>query len=222
MNKYSKLFEYIINENKEKLILSFSEIESILGFKLDHSFLTYKKELINNGFDIKISLKNETMTILKHHLFYLKKLEDDDINIVSTWLDLEHVKPWFTHKDAWINEIIKRDNEFNFIHHYIVMDNNVKVGFMQYYDYLSGKETWYNNPNLEGIYSIDYLIGFTNYLHKGYSKTFINLLELELRKEKDLKRIIVKPEKENYKSRKALINANYLYDELNDYFYKDL
>ena len=42
MSKYSKLWEYIKNQNADSLKLSYDEIEQIAGLPIDHSFLTYK------------------------------------------------------------------------------------------------------------------------------------------------------------------------------------
>ncbi len=44
MSKYSKLWEYIKNQNTDSLKLSYDEIEQIASCPIDHSFLTYKKE----------------------------------------------------------------------------------------------------------------------------------------------------------------------------------
>lgn len=64
MSKYTSLWEHIKENNVEKL--SFSEIEKILGFPIDHSFLNYKKELESFGKKIeKISLKNKKIKIKK-------------------------------------------------------------------------------------------------------------------------------------------------------------
>lgn len=66
MSKYEKLWKYISKKNKDELILSFEEIEKILGFNIDHSFLRYKKELLEYGYDIRlISMKNKQITIGK-------------------------------------------------------------------------------------------------------------------------------------------------------------
>lgn len=44
-------------------ILTYEEIKSILGFEIDHSFLTYKKELKECGYEVgKISMKEKTVT----------------------------------------------------------------------------------------------------------------------------------------------------------------
>jgi len=66
MSKYSALWNYIKEENEDSLILSYNEIENITGVRIDHSFLTYKKELNEFGFSVgKISMKNETVSFIK-------------------------------------------------------------------------------------------------------------------------------------------------------------
>lgn len=57
MSKYNLLWEKIGKRDDNIIQLSFSEIENILGFKIDHSFLNYKKELVEYGYKVrKISL----------------------------------------------------------------------------------------------------------------------------------------------------------------------
>lgn len=60
MSKYEPLWKYLEENNKEKYILTYEEIKNILGFEIDHSFLTYKKELIKYGYQVsKISMKEK-------------------------------------------------------------------------------------------------------------------------------------------------------------------
>lgn len=64
MSKYEKLWEYIStifnNTNDRKIELTFKEMEDCLNFKIDHSFLKYKKELIEYGYIVeKIKLKEQ-------------------------------------------------------------------------------------------------------------------------------------------------------------------
>ena len=62
MSKYQPLWEHIQTINADKLSLSYGEIESILGFPIDHSFLTYKKELPACGWNVKKnSMKEQTV-----------------------------------------------------------------------------------------------------------------------------------------------------------------
>ena len=65
MSKYSKLWDYVSGSNEEKLVLTYEEIEKIAGVPVDHSFLTFKKELLEYGYRVgKISMKAKTIEFL--------------------------------------------------------------------------------------------------------------------------------------------------------------
>ena len=62
MSKYEPLWKYLEDNNKERYILSYEEIKNILGFEINHSFLTYKKEAKEYGYEVgKISMKERTV-----------------------------------------------------------------------------------------------------------------------------------------------------------------
>ncbi len=66
MSKYAPLWEYVQKSEKSSLILTFEEIQKITGFPIDHSFLTYKKELTEYGYQVgKISMKEKTVLFNK-------------------------------------------------------------------------------------------------------------------------------------------------------------
>lgn len=66
MSKYEPLWNYLKENNEENYKLSYKEIEKILGFAIDHSFLTYKKEAINYGYEVeKISMKEKVIIFKK-------------------------------------------------------------------------------------------------------------------------------------------------------------
>lgn len=66
MSKYKALWEYVANSDNYPLKLSFDDIFNVLGFPIDHSFLTYKKETAEYGFIIKkVSLKEKSVTFDK-------------------------------------------------------------------------------------------------------------------------------------------------------------
>ena len=47
---------------KKPKLLSYEEIKNILGFDIDHLFLTYKKETKEYGYEVhKISMKEKTI-----------------------------------------------------------------------------------------------------------------------------------------------------------------
>ncbi len=62
MSKYNSLWEYIRKNGTQSLKLTFEEIQNIAGIPIDHSFLKYKKELIEYGYQVgKISMKERTV-----------------------------------------------------------------------------------------------------------------------------------------------------------------
>lgn len=66
MSKYDALWKYVSCSDREKNILSFEEIEKIAGIPIDHSFLTYKQELLEYGYKVgKISMKKQIVEFEK-------------------------------------------------------------------------------------------------------------------------------------------------------------
>ena len=66
MSKYNLLWKHIKKSGRLSVILSFNEIKNIAGIEIDHSFLNYKKELLEYGYEVKkISLKAKTVFFQK-------------------------------------------------------------------------------------------------------------------------------------------------------------
>ena len=66
MSKYEPLWNYLKKNRKDNYQLSYEEIKNILGFEINHSFLTYKKEAKEYGYEVgKISMKEQTIIFKK-------------------------------------------------------------------------------------------------------------------------------------------------------------
>ena len=66
MSKYDSLWEYVQKKGSQSFKLTFEEIQDIVGIPLDHSFLNYKKELTEYGYEVgKISMKEQTIIFNK-------------------------------------------------------------------------------------------------------------------------------------------------------------
>ena len=66
MGKYAALWEYVKNNGSQSFKLSFEEIQNIAGIPIDHSFLKYKKELTEYGYQVgKILIKEQTVIFNK-------------------------------------------------------------------------------------------------------------------------------------------------------------
>jgi UDP-N-acetylenolpyruvoylglucosamine reductase len=65
MSKYEPLWKHLQANGSETLKLTYDDIKAVLGFDIDHSFLTYKKEAAQFGYRVgKISMKE------KHVIFH--------------------------------------------------------------------------------------------------------------------------------------------------------
>jgi len=66
MSKYDALWKHIQEDGNPTIKLSFAEIQDIAGIPIDHSFLKYKKKLIEYGYQVgKISMKEQTVAFNK-------------------------------------------------------------------------------------------------------------------------------------------------------------
>ena len=66
MSKYDALWAWIKENGTDSFQLTFAEIEHIAGLPIDHSFLTYKKELMDYGYQVgKASMKEQTVFFQK-------------------------------------------------------------------------------------------------------------------------------------------------------------
>ena len=62
MSKYDALWAYVQKDGSPTLKLPFGQIQEIAGVPIDHSFLKYKKELTDYGYQVgKISMKEQTV-----------------------------------------------------------------------------------------------------------------------------------------------------------------
>ena len=66
MSKYDALWAYVQKDGSPTLKLTFEQIQEIAGIPIDHSFLKYKKELTDYGYQVgKISMKEQTVAFRK-------------------------------------------------------------------------------------------------------------------------------------------------------------
>lgn len=66
MSKYSSLWQFVQQNGSPTLKLTFEEIHDIAGVPINHSFLKYKKELTEYGWQVgKISMKEQTVMFSK-------------------------------------------------------------------------------------------------------------------------------------------------------------
>ena len=66
MSKYEPLWKWIKENGSDSFKLTYAEMEEITSIAIDHSFLTYKKELMDYGYQVgKASMKEQTVFFQK-------------------------------------------------------------------------------------------------------------------------------------------------------------
>jgi len=148
----------------------------------------------------------------------LRLLEDSDLPLVRRWLYLPHVAPWFDNPLDWLGEMEQRKEKFSWLRHFIAEVDDLPIGVCQYYAYQNSGETWHGCVPVEGTYSIDYLIGETDYLGRGFGRQIVRQLIQRIWEQKDATRIIVQPEAKNEPSCRTLRSCGFRFDEENRLF----
>jgi RimJ/RimL family protein N-acetyltransferase len=158
---------------------------------------------------------------LEEHII-LRPIRDDDINIMKEWLYKDYIHKWYKEPEEWLLEIQKRNGEYSFIHHYIVLSNNIHIGFCQFYSCADVYEEEYKSFPREGTYSIDYLIGDKEYLGKGIGRLIVKKLIEKIHAIPGARLIVVQPELENAASCNTLRANDFVFNEEKQVFYKSI
>lgn len=159
---------------------------------------------------------------MESNKLFLRPVCGTDIHLLTLWLNQEYILKWYHDANEWLAEINERDGAYSWIHHFIVMDGEIPIGFCQYYDchHADDMEDWYSVTLPDDTFSIDYLIGNETYLGKGYGKAIVKLLTDTIQQKEHARRIIVQPETENHASNHVLMANGYIYDETKEYYCK--
>ena len=154
----------------------------------------------------------------------IRIVDNTDIDLLKTWLNKDYILQWYHAPDDWLAEINGRHDTYSWIHHFIVMDGEIPIGFCQYYDCYDANdmEDWYDVIKSGDTFSIDYLIGNESYLGRGYGKSIVKLLTETVWQKERAKQIIVQPDEDNHASNHVLMANGYVYDECQKYYYKKL
>ena len=152
---------------------------------------------------------------------YFENIFNQDLELIREWLSRHYLSRWFGRRKDWIYEIKNKKGEFNYIKHFIIKNENEKIGFCQYYDYYYAQEDWYKTDEHNKIYSIQYIIGNEDYSNKYYGKEIVKIL-VEKIKEINGFLIIIKPEPERKIINQILKETGFKYNNEKEYYYMKL
>lgn len=148
----------------------------------------------------------------------LRPLVTGDIVAVENWLQLEHVRPWYSQPEDWLRELRARDGEFSFVRHLIACLEEKAIGFCQYYRCEDSGEVEYRHYWQYGTYSIDYLIGDPTCVGRGLGKSLVGKLVDMVFFQTNAEAIVAQPDPENVASRATLTANGFALDRERDVF----
>ena len=152
----------------------------------------------------------------------LRKMTLNDLALFKKWLSAPHVARWYERPQDWVEEVEQQDGAFHWLHHFIVEYEGKSVGFCQYYACQDSDEPWEGYTALGGSYSIDYLIGEPDYLHKGLGKQVVTALLEQIKARPDALRVVVQPDEDNCASCALLLSCGFLLDAVKRIYVKPL
>lgn len=149
----------------------------------------------------------------------LRIMNAADLPIFKKWLGTPHVAKWYHDPLEWIKEVEMQDGAFRWIHHFIAEYDYKPIGFCQYYACKDSDELWGGYTQMGGSYSIDYMVGEKEYVHKGFGREIVKNLIEKIKLHGDAERIVVQPEPGNAASCNLLLSCKFVLDTRNDIYF---
>jgi len=163
---------------------------------------------------------------IKENEITLTPFLDADIPIFSKWLNKDYIYKWFCpdgeeHRQAWMDEVTPRNNNYHYMNHFMITCKNEKIGFCLFMDCYFEREYMQEKYGTTvdvkaSIYEIGYLIGEEEYLNKGIGKIIVRKLEEKII-ETGGKEILADPDEENIASIKTLLSNGFIKIKDGDY-----
>jgi RimJ/RimL family protein N-acetyltransferase len=150
---------------------------------------------------MRMSYAEKTATSMKIREFTL-----EDLNIMGVWLALDHIRKFWGDPQDWIKEI-SENMSADWVKYFIV-EWDKPIGFLQYYETDKAPQgEWSDEPI--GTVGIDYLIGDTDFLGKGYGSKIVRLLVDFIKSKNEYDYVVADPVGENASSIKVLENNGF-------------
>ncbi|MBF4695256.1 GNAT family N-acetyltransferase [Fusibacter ferrireducens] len=144
----------------------------------------------------------------------LRPVNKQDFSTIEVWLNKDYIKKWYGEPSEWMLEIRNDSGNFDWLNHYIVLYQDMPIGFCQYYDCskTSAGFEWDSEP--QGTFCIDYLIGQDAFLKKGLGSVIVQQLCRLVCTLEDPVQIIADPVPENIDSIKLLEKNGFTLDPI--------
>ena len=150
---------------------------------------------------------------IDYSMIFLRQINRaEDLSTISEWLHKDYIKNWYGDPEEWLSEIRNNSGKFDWIHHYMVVYQDMPIGFCQYYDCSKTSEGCEWDAEPLGTFGIDYMIGEEIFLKKGVSNVIIQQLCRLICTLETPVQIIADPDPENIASIRSLEKNGFALD----------
>lgn len=150
--------------------------------------------------------------IIDKNMLSLRPIKKEDFSVIEEWLNKDYIKKWYGEPEEWLSEIRNDSGDFGWINHYIVLYQDMPIGFCQYYDCSKTPPGFEWDSEPKGTFCIDYLIGQEFFLKKGLGSVIVQQLCRLIFKQENPVQIIADPVPENIDSIKLLERNGFTLD----------
>lgn len=139
-----------------------------------------------------------------------KPLQVEDLDLLCVWFEKPHVNEWWSDhlsRDGIIEKYSNRIGD-KVVCPYIVYVDDKPIGFIQYYWANKAGCGWWKDADAYTV-GLDQFIGDDNYINKGYGTMMLKSFVAWLRKNVDVKRIIIDVDPNNHRAKRCYQKAGF-------------
>lgn len=140
-----------------------------------------------------------------------KRFTEHYLPLYFSWAEKEHVKSkWFRDGYSTVESIrTKIDGSDKYVHPFVIIFNEKPIGYIQYYEMVSGTIWKEMESEPEGTVGFDLFIGEEDFLSKGYGSKIVAEFASMLFKNSEITRIIVDPFTDDQRAIKCYEKAGF-------------
>jgi RimJ/RimL family protein N-acetyltransferase len=169
----------------------------------------YVHQLILNFIEVDMTTQKKSSDIIS-----FKPLQENDLDLLCTWLKKPHVKKWWD--DSLTDEELKYKYKSRIgntiIVPFIVYMNHKPLGFIQYYHANKMGDGWWPGE-LEGTVGIDQFIGEEDYINRGYGTSIIKEFVKKLFADIKINKIIADVDPDNKSALRCYEKVGFKFDK---------
>lgn len=150
---------------------------------------------------------------MKHIAFTFDPLTENDLPLLTNWLNRSHLQKWWRNDKATPDQVRKkylpRITEPDTAKPFIAYVDETAIGYIQYYRASAGDPNWWPDEPGEGVLGIDQFLADANHLGRGVGTEMVSQFVQLLMEDQKVTEIRVDPRPENLRAIRCYEKAGF-------------